>query len=156
MFLNKSVYPVELNINSLFREVAAIDRSYIYDDRLFVFSNEADGYAYRTRSLDGETIDNLHKDIRVIEASPGGNFGGRIDPKRKFQALALLRDGASVAAVSRGVNLSTTTVYRYRKELQKVVALRPRNTNFLLRMLAFPSARVRERSAAGLRSRHRV
>ncbi|GJH27591.1 helix-turn-helix domain-containing protein [Caballeronia novacaledonica] len=121
-----------------------------------MFSNEADGYAYRTRSLDGETIDNLHKDIRVIEASPGRNFGGRIDPKRKFQALALLRDGASVAAVSRGVNLSTTTVYRYRKELQKVVALRPRNTNFLLRMLAFPSARVRERSVAGLRSRRRV
>lgn len=156
MFLNKSVYPVELNINSLFREVAAIDRSYIYDNRLYVFSNEADGYAYRSRSLDGEALDNLHKDIRVIEVSPSGRFGGRIDPKRKFQALALLQNGASVAAVSRGVNLSEATAYRYRRELLGVVALRPRNANFLLRILAFPAARVRQRNAAGSRSLSRV
>ena len=156
MFLNKCVYPVELKINSLFREIAAIDQSYIYDNRLYVFGNEDGGYAYRSTSLEGAALEMLHKDIRVIEVSPSAAAGGRIDPKRKFQALALLQHGASVAAVSRGVNVSEATVYRYRKGLQGVVALRPRNTNSLLRMLAFPAPRVHERGATGLHFESRV
>ncbi|SPB17031.1 hypothetical protein NOV72_04232 [Caballeronia novacaledonica] len=143
MFLTKCVYPVELKLNSLFREVAAIDQSFIYDNRLYVFSNDDGGYAYRSTSLDGAAVDKLHRDIRVVEVARSGRAGRKIDPKRKFQALALLQIGASVAAVSRGVNLSEATAYRYRKELQGVVVWPPRKTNALLRMLAFPASRGR-------------
>ncbi|WP_250519562.1 helix-turn-helix domain-containing protein [Caballeronia sp. NCTM1] len=79
----------------------------------------------------------MRKEFRVVEASPGGGVRGRVDFKRKFQALALLHDGAPVVEVSREVNLSVTTAYRYRRELRGLVALRPQNTNSLLRMLAF-------------------
>jgi hypothetical protein len=138
VFLNKSVYRVELKINSLFREVAAIDRSYIFDNKLYLFSNEAEGYSYRSVRLDWTAPKKIGKEFRVVEASPDSNVRGPIDFKRKFQALALLHDGASVAAVSRGVSLSATTAYRYRRELKGLVALRPQNTNSLLRILAFP------------------
>ncbi|WP_250513326.1 hypothetical protein [Caballeronia sp. INDeC2] len=104
----------------------------------YVLGNEDDGYAYRSRLLDGAALEKVHKDIRVIEVSPN-RAGGRIEPERKFQALALLQNGASVAAVPRGLDVSAATVYRYRKGLQGVVALRPRHTNSLLRMLAFPA-----------------
>ncbi|WP_061138610.1 helix-turn-helix domain-containing protein [Caballeronia fortuita] len=87
-------------------------------------------------SLDCAAPRKLCNDLRVVEAPPG-KPRGRIDYRRKFQALALLNDGAPVMEVSRGVNLSVTTAYRYRRELQGLVALRPQNTNSLLRMLAF-------------------
>ncbi|MCG7403647.1 MULTISPECIES: helix-turn-helix domain-containing protein [Caballeronia] len=137
MFLNKCVYRVELKINSLYRETAPIDRSYVFDSKLYLFSNGTDGYSYRSISLDCSAPRKLRKEFRVVEASPGGGVRGRVDFKRKFQALALLHDGAPVVEVSREVNLSVTTAYRYRRELHGLVALRPQNTNSLLRMLAF-------------------
>ncbi|WP_321797047.1 hypothetical protein [Caballeronia sp. J97] len=143
MFLNKNVYQVELKINSLYREAVSIDRSYIFDNKLYLFGNETDGYSYQSVCLDASGPKKLHRQFRVVEASPGRKAGGRIDARRKFQAMALLRDGASVAAVSRGVNLSEATAYRYWKELQGVVALRPQNVNSLLRILAFPGGAER-------------